>query len=89
MRITNLTDKTIGQLTVLEKTENKNPKGYFIYKCKCSCGTELEKSSQILMQAVRKNCNTACNDCRSKNQKEVAKRVNELRKAKKLEQLVS
>lgn len=52
-----------GELTVLQKVENKSENGSFIYLCKCSCGNLCEVPSYHLKRGDWKSC--GCNKNKS------------------------
>ncbi len=49
-----LTNKTFGRWTVIEKAKSRNNKGY--WKCKCICGNEKEVESYLLTSGQSKSC---------------------------------
>lgn len=54
---TDLTGKRFGKLTVLERTEQKNPKNRsFLWKCRCDCGNICLKPTNELNSGFAKSC---------------------------------
>ena len=59
MRLEDLTGKRFGRLVVLERAENavaKNGVSRVMWRCKCDCGNECERSSGNLKAAVEASC---------------------------------
>lgn len=54
-RCKDLTNMIFGELTVLEKTEERN-QGAVVWKCKCNCGTIVFWPGDRLQQTKRPNC---------------------------------
>lgn len=43
-----LLGRQIGELTVIEELHKQNKKGYYLWKCICSCGKEIEVPATLL-----------------------------------------
>lgn len=52
-RAKDITNKRYGRLVALEPTDKKDKKGCVIWKCKCDCGNECEKSTKLLLGETR------------------------------------
>ncbi len=50
-----LTGRTFGYLTVLEPT-GKQQRKYFIWRCRCKCGKEVELTSSVLLTGNTTSC---------------------------------
>lgn len=52
----NLVGKRFGELEVLERTEKRSCDNKVIYRCRCSCGTEIERPGGYLTSGDTKSC---------------------------------
>lgn len=52
----NLSGMRFGRLMVTESTGKKNWMGYYIWKCKCDCGNEIEISTNYLTSGGTRSC---------------------------------
>jgi len=52
----NLVGKKFGELEVLERTEKRSRDYKVIYRCRCSCGAEVEKPGGYLTSGDTKSC---------------------------------
>lgn len=52
----NLVGKKFGELEVLERTEKRSRDNKVIYRCRCSCGIEVEKPGGYLTSGDTKSC---------------------------------
>ena len=51
----NLLGKKFNNLLVLEKTENRNPKGEIMWKCQCDCGRIILTNTSSLTSNKKKS----------------------------------
>ena len=66
-----LTGQKINNLTVIEKTENRDTAGNIKWLCKCDCGNLIEISSARLVSGAAKSCG-----CLSKKALEIGRSLN-------------
>jgi len=52
----NLVGKKFGELEVLERTEKRSRDYKVIYRCRCSCGAEVEKIGKYLKNGDTRSC---------------------------------
>lgn len=52
----NLVGKRFGELEVLERTERRSRDNKVIYRCRCSCGIEIERPGRYLTSGDTKSC---------------------------------
>lgn len=51
-----LSGKTFGEFTVLEIAENSERKGNVYWRCRCSCGKEIEVAATLLVTGRKTSC---------------------------------
>lgn len=51
-----ITGKQFGRLTALYPTEQREPKGYVIWHCRCSCGNEVDITYNALCYTNLRSC---------------------------------
>lgn len=52
----NLVGKKFGELEVIERTEKRSRDSKVIYRCRCSCGVEIERPGGYLTSGDTKSC---------------------------------
>lgn len=52
----NLVGKKFGELEVFERTEKRSSDNKVIYRCRCSCGAEIERPGGYLTSGDTKSC---------------------------------
>ena len=88
-RFIDLSGKSFGELTVLELTE-KRKRRYCVWRCKCSCGREVEVASEKLLSGNTISCgcrklkhlqesNMYCNDEGTELRKSMEEKVESCR----------
>lgn len=70
---TDLTNKKVGKLLVLERTEQKIPHGGYLWKCQCDCGNVTYVSTDKLVS----NHTQSCGCLRSKGEQLITKILTE------------
>lgn len=65
--IKDMTGKTFGRLTVLEKSSRKASNGTYYWKCKCDCGTVIEVIGTNLRNGHTKSCGCLQKEISAKN----------------------
>lgn len=63
-RADDLSGKVFGRLTVLRKSEELHPRGYYPWVCKCECGNVKTISSSGLRDGTTKSCGCLNNEKR-------------------------
>lgn len=66
----------INKLTILKKLD-KNDKGYYMWRCSCSCGSKVDRSSIYLSSAKNRHSTASCGCVGKKKLKQIwKKRIN-------------
>jgi hypothetical protein len=68
-----LPDTTIGSLTVIRRTTNRNYGAEFI--CECVCGREVVRSGRYLRRCEREDVNCTCKTCNPRRRDSARKMV--------------
>lgn len=61
----NIEGQRFGNLVALACTGKKTDRGYYIWRCRCDCGNEIEVSTNSLKQGIRFSCGCAKHDAAS------------------------